>query len=321
MGGVPSTCAPTTPSPTASAVWRCSTCCSTHRLDRPPVAVDELEEELGEDDELLVSPGRPPGTLTLTVDFTKAARPIAAGIGVVRSVQPLDLVVRSVQHGVDLVSSLSRQMVVTGGPLSPLRGRHPTTSHIEVMSVAGTRRAALALGGSRNDLLVAAVAAALGDYHEQTGWPCGELRLALPTSRRHDRTAAGNWFTLTRIEVPTDGTHPAPQFGIVSERLARARTEPAVRYTDALAGAINRLPARVLIPALQAQAGSIDFVTTAVPGHGRRRPHLWRGGRGRVPVRAAARLPHERRCARERGPPRHRHRARSRGDRGAEAVR
>jgi len=188
-------------------------------------------------------------------------------------VQPLDLVVRTVQRGVDVVSSVSRQMVVTGGPLSPLRARHPTTSHFEILSIPGARRAGLALGGSRNDLLVAGVAAALGAYHEQRGLPSPELRLAVPTSRRHDRGATGNWFSLTRVEVPTDGAHPAPQFGVISERLARARSEPAVRYTEVLASAVNRLPARVLIPALQAQAGSIDFVTTAVPGY-RRAPHI-----------------------------------------------
>jgi len=225
------------------------------------------------DADLLVEPRRAPGTLTLTVDFTKAARPVAMGLGAVRSVQPLDLVVRGLQHGVDVVSSVSRQMVVTGGPLSPLRARHPTTSRFEVATITGARRAGLALGGSRNDFLVAGTAAALGAYHEQIGLPCSELRLAVPTSRRHDRTAAGNWFSLTRVEVPTDGSHPAPQFGVISERLARARSEPAVRYTETLAAAVNRLPARVLIPALQAQAGSIDFVTTAVPGY-RRAPQI-----------------------------------------------
>ncbi len=237
-------------------------------IDRPDDGVDAETE---------ITSRRPPGPLTLSVDLTRAARPVAAGIAagieVMRSAPPLDAVVRSLQQGVDLLSSVSRQLVVTGGPLSPLRDRHPTTSHFEIVSIPLARRTSLALGGSRNDLLVAGVAAALGAYHQQRGTPCGELRLAVPTSRRHDRGAAGNWFSLTRVEVPTDGSHPAPQFGVISERLAQARTEPAIRYTEALAAAVGLLPARMLIPALQAQVDSIDFVATALPGF-RRPPRI-----------------------------------------------
>jgi len=55
-------------------------------------------------------------------------------------------------------------------------------------------------------------------------------------------------------------------FGMVAERLALARNEPALRVTAALASAIGRLPTRVLASALHAQADSVDFAATTLPG-------------------------------------------------------
>ena len=59
---------------------------------------------------------------------------------------------------------------------------------------------------------------------------------------------------------------PGPQFGVVVERLAQARREPALQVASTLAATLGRLPTRVLLPALHAQADSVDFAATAVPG-------------------------------------------------------
>ena len=69
-----------------------------------------------------------------------------------------------------------------------------------------------------------------------------------------------------RVEIPVTNGHPGPLFGVVSERLARARREPALHVTDVLASAISHLPARVLVSAMRAQANSVDFVATSLPG-------------------------------------------------------
>jgi hypothetical protein len=156
--------------------------------------------------------------------------------------------------------------MVTGGPLSSRPAPHSLLSRFEVISVEGARAASLALGGSRNDLLVAATAAGLGRYHEQLGQSSPELRLATPTSQRRDHEAGGNWFAPARLEVPTSLGRPGPQFGVVVERLAQARREPALRVASTLAATLGRLPTRLLVPALQAQADSVDFAATAVPG-------------------------------------------------------
>jgi hypothetical protein len=176
------------------------------------------------------------------------------------------LLVRGVQRSLEVANSVSRQVLVAGGPLGSWPDAHAMTSRFEVASVPGARAAALALGGSRNTLLVAAAASGVGRYLERHGSPSPELRLATPASLRHSSEVGGNWFAPIRIEVPTAAGHPGPQFGVVAERLARARSEPALSLTSALAATISRLPIRLLIPALHAQADTVDFAATTLPG-------------------------------------------------------
>jgi hypothetical protein len=140
------------------------------------------------------------------------------------------------------------------------------TNRFEVLSVPGARSTALALGGSRNDLLVAATAAGVGAYQAELGLAATELRFALPAARHRDGELGGNWFAPTRVQVPTDGGYPAPFFGVVTDRLARARHEPAVRLSGSVASAASRLPTRALHRALHAQARSVDVVVTSFPG-------------------------------------------------------
>jgi hypothetical protein len=183
------------------------------------------------------------------------------------------MLVRGVQRGLDVANSVSRQVLIAGGPLGSWPDARSMTSRFEVLSISGARAASLALGGSRNTLLVAASASGLGLYLERHGEPSPELRLATPASLRHSSEVGGNWFAPIRVEVPTAAGHPGPQFGVVAERLARARSEPALSLTSALAATIGRLPTRLLIPALHAQADTVDFAATTLPGS-RHQRHL-----------------------------------------------
>jgi WS/DGAT/MGAT family acyltransferase len=174
-------------------------------------------------------------------------------------------VATGVHSTLEMAGSLSRQ-VLGGGPLSPLMTEHSLASRFEVLCVDDARASALALGGSRTDLLVAGVAGALGLYHERMGSPCAELRLSMPVSVRSGTGAGGNWFVPTRLEVPTQPKDPGPRFWVTRDRLARARTEATIRRAEALAAAINRLPTPLLVAAVRAQARTVDFSATAIPG-------------------------------------------------------
>ena len=66
--------------------------------------------------------------------------------------------------------------------------------------------------------------------------------------------------------MPTAAGSAGPHFDVVADRLTHARVEPALRFAPVLASTISHLPAQVLIPALHAQAGTVDFAATAIPG-------------------------------------------------------
>ena len=96
--------------------------------------------------------------------------------------------------------------------------------------------------------------------------PTSVLRLATPTGQGRARNAGGNWFAPARVEIPTGIDRPSPQFHMVADRLAQARCEPALQIATALAWTISRMPSQLLLPALRAQADSVDFAATTVPG-------------------------------------------------------
>jgi WS/DGAT/MGAT family acyltransferase len=231
------------------------------------------EESSTDDGDVVATSRRRPGTLTVTIDLTRAAgqareaagtaRDVAAAV---REVDPLQSVVRALQRGLDVANSVSQQAVVIGGPLSALPPARSIINAFELISIPGAKAGALALGGSRNDLVVAATAAGLGAYHEKLGLPTPELRLAMPAARHRNGGPGGNWFAPTRLVVPTSSDPPGPFFGVITERLANARREPSVPLASPMAAMVSLLPARALLPVVRAQARSVDFVATCFAG-------------------------------------------------------
>ena len=120
-------------------------------------------------------PERQPGTVT--IDFNRALHPLKEGATTLSGIAPAeaaDVMVRSIQRGLDVANSVSRQVLISGGPLASLPISRSMASRFETLSVPAARESSLALGGSRNDLLVAATAAGLGRYQERLGQPCPE---------------------------------------------------------------------------------------------------------------------------------------------------
>jgi hypothetical protein len=171
--------------------------------------------------------------------------------------------------------SVADQVVVSGGALSPVMGGRSLARRFETDSfdLGAVRRAARALGGSRNAVFVAGITGGLLAYHERMGAPCEALRMAIPLSLRSSAGATGpvvavggNRFAPARVVVPLGPKDPAKRLGVVSRALAGVAAEPGLSVADGLAGLISLLPASVLIPALRAQARTVDFAASIVPG-------------------------------------------------------
>ena len=172
--------------------------------------------------------------------------------------------------------SVADQVMVAGGPLSPLMVGRSLTRQFETASfdLAPYRQAAHALGASRNAVFVAGVTGGLLAYHERMGAPCDALRMAIPVSLRSNAGSpgaavtpvGGNRFAPARVVVPLGPKDPAKRVAAAGRTLASVAAEPGLTMADGLAGLISLLPASVLVPALRAQAHTVDFAASIVPG-------------------------------------------------------
>jgi WS/DGAT/MGAT family acyltransferase len=160
--------------------------------------------------------------------------------------------------------SVARQMTVTDPHRSPLWSGPTLGRHLELLDVPfdETHRAAKALGGSINDLFVAATVAGAGAYHRQLGVDVDELRMAMPVSTRQGGSAGGNSFVPTRVLVPAADLDPVTRFGQVHEALGRTKAERAIGLVAGLAGVANLLPTSVLVRVARQQAETVDFTTS-----------------------------------------------------------
>jgi WS/DGAT/MGAT family acyltransferase len=169
---------------------------------------------------------------------------------------------------VDLVRSAIRQLAVTGSARSPLWTERSLRRRFEPMRVPfdDAKRAAKSLGGSLNDLFVAAAAGGAARYHIDCGSPVHELRLAMPVSTRARGTAGGNAFTPTRFVVPVDAVDPRERFLAVQARIAEVRAERSISAAETMAGLVNLLPTSVAIRLARQQVETVDFATSNVRG-------------------------------------------------------
>ena len=165
---------------------------------------------------------------------------------------------------VELARSTARQASVGVRPMSPLWTQRSLGRSFDTFDVplAPAKAAATALGGTLNDLFVCGAAAGAGRYHDEMHAPADRLRMAMPISRRADKSLGGNVFSPTQTAVPTAPMTVEERFRRVHDVLAVAKGEPPVGSNDLLAGFINLVPTPVLTRAGVRIAGVLDFVTS-----------------------------------------------------------
>lgn len=161
--------------------------------------------------------------------------------------------------------SVVRQLGVVDSHRSPLWSQRSLDRSLETfeISLADVKEAATRLGGSVNDLFVAAAAGGAGAYHRRLGVGVAELRMSMPVSTRTDRSPGGNAFTPTRVLVPVT-SDPRQRFAQVHERLGVTKSERAMGLTTTLAGLVNLLPQPVLVRLARQQVMTVDFATSNV---------------------------------------------------------
>jgi len=170
----------------------------------------------------------------------------------------------------DVASSAARIMAPVRAPLSPIMTGRSLSLQFDVITapLEETKRAAKSVGGKLNDAFLAAVAGGLRRYHERHGTPVTTLRTTMPINIRAEgtETLAGNQFVPARFLVPIGIVDPAERMAAIKELVATQRSEPALPFTDTIAGVLNRLPTTLVTQLFGSMLKGVDFVTSNVPG-------------------------------------------------------
>ena len=168
----------------------------------------------------------------------------------------------------ELGRSALRQIAVADPARSPLWKERSLRRQIEVLQVPldDAKAAAKVLGGSLNDIFVAAAAGGAGAYHRAAGAPVAELRITMPVSTRRDHSSGGNAFTPTRVLLPVGIEDPQARFTAIREQLDATKHERAMSVVGSLAGVANLLPTSVSVRMARQQVETVDFATSNVRG-------------------------------------------------------
>ncbi|NLD75296.1 MAG: DUF1298 domain-containing protein [Acidimicrobiales bacterium] len=215
---------------------------------------------------------RPPLALDLAASLTRtvgsAARQVQERVGsavdhVLHPTRLAAVLGELPGESADTVRSIIRQFGVTGTHLSPLWTERSLQRSLNVfdVSLADVHDAAHALGGSVNDLFVAAAAGGAGAYHRHRGLPVEELRMSMPVSTRSGGDGGGNSFTPTRVVVPV-GADPLARFAEIHERLVVTKSERSMGLFASLAGAGKLVPRPALVRLARQQVMTVDFTTS-----------------------------------------------------------
>jgi diacylglycerol O-acyltransferase len=168
------------------------------------------------------------------------------------------------------VASLARMMRPVFAPMSPIMTGRSLSARFDVVSapLSELKAAAKKADGRLNDAFVAAIAGGLARYHERRGAPVEALRMSMPINIRaaDSEVMGGNQFVPARFSVPMNIADPLERMRQVRELVATQRAEPALAFTEAVAGILNRLPTGITTQVFGGMLKGMDFVTSNVPG-------------------------------------------------------
>ncbi len=206
----------------------------------------------------------------LATAFDRARRATAAvGRGVTQFAgHPL----ASAGEVVDTIESVAQLVRPISEPMSPLWRARSLGARLDVLEVPfdAMKRAAHAVGGTLNDVFVAAVAGGLSRYHRARRAKVEALRMSMPINLRSDEdekgVVAGNQFVPARFPVPMGIDDPCERLRSIGALVRGQRDEPGLGWIEEITVAINLLGEAAATRVTGAMMKAVDFVTSNVPG-------------------------------------------------------
>lgn len=198
-----------------------------------------------------------------------AARAVGGAAGALRGTPPQELA----RRGVDVARDLARLALLPPQPASSLRGRLGPEKHaawslpVPLPLVKATGRA---LGGTINDVLMAAVTGALRHHLLAEGEdPSGfDMRTVIPVNLRSERELArlGNHFGLVFLDLPLHLEDPVERFRTVKARMDRLKRSPEALVLMQLMRIVGGAPRWVEDLVVAILGSRSTAVMTNVPG-------------------------------------------------------
>jgi WS/DGAT/MGAT family acyltransferase len=209
---------------------------------------------------------RPPSSLVDKVTRAFDAAAGAVGLGVHYALHP--------DEAAGLAGELGRIAMLSDDPPTPLRAPLTGVRHVawaEPYPFEDLHAAAHALGCTINDVLVAALAGALGRHLETRGSlaPGMTIRAAVPVNLRAATpgpTALGNNFGLVFLELPVGLRHPLERLYAVHAMTQELKNSPQALVTLGLLAVVGNLPAMVEQPVMEIFSAKASLVASNVPG-------------------------------------------------------
>lgn len=170
---------------------------------------------------------------------------------------------RALETVTETVGSFGRMLKTPTAPLSPVMVDRSINYHFDnfVIDFSTLKGAAKASGHTVNDAFLAAISLGMRDYHQRMGHPVERLNINMPISTRQGADAQ-NAVTIARFDLPTDSADAEELMDRLSRRVKRARSEPALDYTDRLGEFSRFIPHELLTSAAQAS----DVTASNIPG-------------------------------------------------------
>jgi WS/DGAT/MGAT family acyltransferase len=168
---------------------------------------------------------------------------------------------------------LGRLLDLRADPRTVLRGTLTTVKRAAwsgPIPLDAVRRVGKATGGTINDVLLSAVAGALGRYLRARGDRVDgvSLRAVVPVNLRRpdDLTSLGNKFGLVFLTLPVGETHPVRRVLATKRSMDRIKRSPEAAVVFGLLRAFGKTTAGTLVTAVRLLARRASAVVTNVPG-------------------------------------------------------